>query len=303
MRKLVLHIGLPKSASSALQVWADANRSALLEQGIDYPPSDHTSIMPKHQGLVGELMNGRNGYLSSLLSRNLGPVTFLSTEGLTNHLYDYPESGLSAFRAASVGFEINLFLMFRPVDEWITSYWKQSLLNPPVPKFAYGTSLTRDEFSDLPRVRRLCNVAKVAHDAREAYGAAKCIIVSQQGDWKLELTQALGLSDGFVEVAGPSHVNISITDDCAEIVRQVNAMALNVELRTAVLAVLQLTVGSRHSSLLRKAVEFNPVQLRLLWEDVAESLGRISPLTGSQARIIADMIDTLAQIKTGMEQT
>ena len=53
--RLVLHVGLPKAASSALQVWADANRAALAAQGVDYPDPRSPHLMCKHPWLVAEL--------------------------------------------------------------------------------------------------------------------------------------------------------------------------------------------------------------------------------------------------------
>ncbi|MCB8837171.1 hypothetical protein, partial [Aurantimonas sp. VKM B-3413] len=57
-RRLVLHVGLPKTGTSALQLWCSSHSEELLKQGIRYPTPSSQTQMPKHQFMVTDLQTG-----------------------------------------------------------------------------------------------------------------------------------------------------------------------------------------------------------------------------------------------------
>ena len=67
-RQLIIHIGLPKTGSTAAQTFFARNREALLSHSIDYLP-----IGEFHDGEIGRIASGNGAYLArSMLPRSDG---------------------------------------------------------------------------------------------------------------------------------------------------------------------------------------------------------------------------------------
>lgn len=253
-RSLVLHVGLPKTATTSLQFWAHANRQPLAERGVDYPEPAGEVLVPKHQFLVTELMTGQLDRTRRTVAASESPRLFLSTEGLTNHLYDYSEDALAQFREVLAPHRVTLFLVLREPTAWVRSYYKQAVLNPVVGRYHYGTALTLDAFSRLERVRRLTDHAAVLRDARRAYGAAQAVPAAFEGDWFGGLLDVLGVRDGAA-FQPPERRHESLPDDLIELFRQVNAMGIAAGLRQQFFGLMQKAMPSTHSILIRAGQE------------------------------------------------
>jgi hypothetical protein len=287
-RELLLHIGLPKTASTALQTWADLNRQLLLNHGIHYPAPSKGSYMPKHQDLVPGLQSGDLACLDRYLAAAEAPVLFLSTEGLSNHLYDYPSTSLSAFREKLVGWKVRLLMMKRSPEKWLTSLWKQRILNPRMPGTHFATPLKRDEFAMLPEVRRLADFEQVIADARVAYGAEETTVGDHGSDWFAVLRALLGLPE---DIAPPPRVHISVSEDLAEIVRQVNATVPDNGLRILVLAFIQHSLATRHSEMIKYATARPLAEISLHADAIDRTLAGIIAVTQGQADLLAGLIE------------
>lgn len=289
-RELFLHVGLPKTASSALQVWADSNRQFLRENGIHYPEGDSGAAMPKHQDLVGALFRGDFTCLDRYLAANAELALFLSTEGLTNHLYDYPSRHLATFRKKISGFRVTALLMVRSTEDWITSYWKQALLNPYNDRFNYATPLARDAFAQLPRIRRLCNLKQVTTDIRESYGADDVIVADQGENWFERVIEVLRLPPN---VTPPSRVHVSVSKELAEIVRQMNSLVLPTSIRDAFLALVQYSCQTQHNILLSHYATHSPAALTAKSDLLKAALSKLVPATTGEQEIVDRMVRQL----------
>jgi hypothetical protein len=253
-KSLVLHVGLPKTATTSLQFWAHANRAELSARGIDYPDASGEAFAPKHQFIVNELMAGRLERTRRTVAESAAPSLFLSTEGLTNHLYDYSEDALAEFRGIVAGRQLTLFVVLREPTAWVRSYYKQAILNPTMERYHYGTALTLPEFSRLERVRRLTDHDSVLRDAARAYGAAQVVPARFEGDWFAGLLDVLAIRDpGSFQAMERRHESLS--DDLIELFRQVNAMGVGAGLRQQFFGLMQRAVPSTHSILIRAGRE------------------------------------------------
>ena len=254
-RSLLLHVGLPKTATTSLQFWAHANRKPLAGHGIDYPEAAGEVLVPKHQFIVNELMTGQLDRTRAAVAASDAPRLFLSTEGLTNHLYDFAGDVLAQFRGILAARKVTLFVVLREREAWVRSYYKQAVLNPVMERYHYGTALTLDEFSRLERVRRLTDHAAVLRDAARAYGAADVVSAPFEGNWFGALLDALGVADASAFPA-PERRHESLPDDLIELFRQVNALGIEAGLRQQFFGLMQRAVPSTHSILIRAGEAF-----------------------------------------------
>ncbi len=287
-RRLILHVGLPKTGTSALQTWCDQNREQLRKQGVDYPVTSDDTVMPKHQYLVGILQTGNLLRLQSELENSDFGTVLLSSEGLSNHLYDFRPAALERFRAMTATYDVFVFLISRNPASWRRSYYKQSVINPPaIPGFHYATSLSLDEFSKLPRVVRLSNVQALREDLKSAFGAKDVWVAHYEEDWMSALRSAVGIrqADDFKPLA---NTNVSISDDLIEIIRQVNALGLPDSERASVLSAMQACFATEHSGLKSEYGKraFSPAA-------VARVLEQIEPRTEKQREALCEMQDLI----------
>ena len=190
-RRLMLHVGMPKTGSSALQQWCHAHSDRLLDQSIRYPQPSNGTEMPKHQFVVENLLSGDFSQTAAALSEGGEETIILTTEGLTNHLYDFRPSSLAKLRTALEPFNVTVFMVHRKTDDWLKSYHKQCEINPNLAQYAYGLGLELSQFRRVPRVAKLANVNALVEDC-VAYGAAETIAETYESDWARRFLEVCG---------------------------------------------------------------------------------------------------------------
>lgn len=258
-KQLVLHVGLPKTATTALQFWCHDQRDALASLGVRYPTCEIDQDVPKHQYIVGELFKGALPQTEEALRKSREPVLVLSSEGLSNHFYDFPAESLAHFRelATSLGYRVSVFLVFRDPSVWLRSYYKQAVLNISSPQFEWGTSRTYEDFIALPRVKRLTDPDTLRRDMAEGFGGG-VHLARYEADWFAEFVSLLGVAGQ--DLGLPPRVHASVDDGLVELARQINGMGLERKLRNSVLAACQLCFQTSHVdlALYRLQVGFGP---------------------------------------------
>lgn len=266
-RRLLLHVGLPKTGTSALQRWCHANSGRLLEQGIRYPTPSADTEMPKHQFIVSDLMTGDLSRTARALAEGNEEGMVLTTEGLTNHLYDFRPIGLEKFRDLFEAFHLTAFLVCRRPEDWLRSYHKQCAINPRNAEYSYGTGLDLEAFRELPRVRRLMNVPNLAQDCAAAFGATEIVTTDYDSDW---LARFLGLC-GYAptETVELEVANESVPDWLFEAVLRINRQPFDDNVRIAWLGTLQRFANSRHSGLRKHEAMANSCDL---WRELDPNL-------------------------------
>ena len=282
-QRLILHVGMPKTGSSSLQRWLDRNRQNFLQNGIDYPEIGNW-IGPKHQELVGDLMGAKTSSLERFLNRRIAPTLFLSTEGLTNHLYDYRPVALERFRQVTARIQVHVFMVHRDPRAWIKSQYKQALINPTIPAYGYGTSMVLSDFAELPRNKRLTAIEDLIEDIGAAYGAAQVTASRFEEDWFSDLLECLKLNSEKFDLPTADKANVSISDDMAELIRQLNGLGLDETQRLAMLGFFQMVWKTNHvflGSYERKFAEANMSNSQL-----GGIVAQLVPKTNEQNRLV-----------------
>lgn len=210
----------------------------------------------------------------------------MSTEGLSNHVYDFSEKAMHKFREVTKSYSITIFIVLRNKEKWTRSMYKQCVINPTNPRFNYGTKLRYEEFRILPRVSRMFDHDRLISDIQKAYGAREVVVACYEGNWPKVLFEALGV-DKLPDMGRLSVANVSPPDDLVEIIRQVNGMELNETTREAFLALSQMTFQIQNELLLdcanKRSGTFTPVGI------LANILERLIPETNNQLDVIEAM--------------
>lgn len=249
---LYLHIGLPKTGTTSLQGWLHANERTLNRNNLTYPQfparyNDHTQA--KQQGLVTGLIKGRLGRLRSLLNDHRDVI--MSSEGLTNHLYDFPSSSLERFRHLTQERTVVAILVTRPPEAFARSIYNQRVLTGPNERFGYATAQTFEEFRTDAVLNRLMDYQKVIKDAKAAFGADRLVTVELIRDWHKHVLRAIGLKEEDIPAEIP-RLNASPNADVIERVRQINSLQLSNDDRRTALSIVVNRFGGDSSALLAK---------------------------------------------------
>jgi hypothetical protein len=143
MKSLILHIGIPKTGSSALQVFCAQNRKALLAQSLDYFELGEFDL-----GLRGKISSGNGAHLARSLLRPQGPSYRADREQqlatlerriaasecanglLSSEIFVFADDGaLTAFAQwlRERGVELRFFYFIREQVEFLTSSYIQQV--------------------------------------------------------------------------------------------------------------------------------------------------------------------------------
>lgn len=258
--KLLLHVGLPKTATSALQMWCHANTANLRAGGIVYPEPSGETAMPKHQFMMSDLMKNEFSATRKALAEGSGQPMILTTEGLTNHLYDFRPAALKQFRELLSGHAVTVFMVVRDRTKWARSYYKQCAINPEIPQYSYATDKTLDEFVSLQRVQRLLSYETLAEDAGAAFGAENIVVANYEDNWKEHFFQTIGFAGA--DIGEFPSVNTSVPDWILDFVVKINGLKLGSDTRTAYLGAVHKYVESGHIGLKNYALA---ADARNLW--------------------------------------
>ncbi len=266
-RRLLLHVGLPKTGTSALQRWCYANSGRFLEQGIRYPTPSADTEMPKHQFIVSDLMAGDLSRTARAVAEGGEDGTVLTSEGLSNHLYDFRPIGLEKIRGLFEKFYLTVFLVHRNPEDWLRSYHKQCAINPRNAAYYYGTGLDLHAFRELPRVRKLMNVPNLAQDCAAAFGTKEVVATEYDSDWLMRFFGLCGYTP--TEKVELEVTNESVPDWLFEAVLRINRQPLNDNARISWLGTLQRFTNSRHIGLKKHEATANS---RGLWRELDPNL-------------------------------
>ncbi|MEI2384549.1 hypothetical protein [Breoghania sp. JC706] len=222
-RRLFLHVGLPKTGTSAVQAWLYRNADALRRSEMEYPDAFAPGGDPSHRWLVRGLLSRDLADLRAVLDAASQPDIVLSSEGLTNHLYDFSPEALDMFRSMTGAFDVTVLLATREMDAWLRSYYRQAIINPGNRMSdLWGTALSFEDFARHPRMRQLADHPALINDLRAAYGASHLVRLDYDGDWFSGLAGALGID--CAASAPADRVNESVPGWIAALMLRINRL-------------------------------------------------------------------------------
>lgn len=229
-RTMYLHIGTPKTGTSALQFALYTAREELRSHGILYPEGlIASSNDPKHQPLFSAVRFGNGKALApafdvlrSELSDDLHTVV-LSSEGFYHHIFEFSEPSWRLIQEFARCYSLRVIVYLRPQAEYLESLYRQYLRNPrSVNDTYYGRAMTIHELMDRPRVRQNLDY----------YGSLMQWAAVVGKDRILVRRYTRSVVDDFLSLIGVTLVrtglqprrNMSLTREMAELLRSINAM-------------------------------------------------------------------------------
>ncbi len=283
-RALVLHVGLPKTGSTALQFWCHKNRAFLADRGISYPAPSENEFAPKHQFVVNGLLKQDFTELRAALRAQRTPVVILSSEGISNHFARFEPSALAKFREITRNYDVHVLMMARDPEAWTKSLWKEGLL--ATPGYAFGL----EKYATLPRVQRLTQHELLLEKISRAFGAVKTTLARFEDGWTEALLSVSGMDpEAAAMLQDVDDKNVSISDDLCEIIRQVNAQRLQANLRGAILGLIQERLQTRHNRLVA-ALSFLPASPKQV-EKIKSIFGSLELYTDGQRSIRDSLVE------------
>ena len=257
-KKIILHIGLPKTGSTALQQALFQSRMALLRKGVLYPAQVHREDDPKHNFLLDLIRKGHGYDIGCEQDYKAASRIVISNEAVSNDFYFHgaERNRQLAERLREHG-ELEICMVLRREREWLRSYYKQAVINQPVQgKPHYQNSLLLDAFRELEPVRRLLNHSELILDVSAAFQAPVRAMRYEETPVSQVLEYCTGLAGRSYPLA--RRHNESVSDAAVEVMRQLNANIENIEEKYAWSYVLAHACSAKHDVLTTLAGRATP---------------------------------------------
>src|SRR5689334_18849904 len=289
MKSCLLHIGAPKTGSTALQKFLSTNRARLRELGVDYPDVSLRGF--GHHDIAFLVGGGYPGWATPQergledLARELVEKTAASTviaiSSENFYLQPDPEATARLLERAGLGpRQVRVIVYLRRQDEAHLSWYNQAVK-------AQGYAGTIQE--SIAETRSLWDYeAQLDRWARVFGRDAICARAYESGDIRRDFLGLAGLSpDGFD--FPDEDVNSRINTDILEFQRLVNRLPLTPQQkRGAHRELIALTSRAAGSGLFDDAALLGVTERRALLEQYADSNGAVARTYLKKSRLFDD---------------
>lgn len=202
--KLIIHAGTPKTGTTSLQTYLDKKQRKLRGKGILYPHNLEklkNPHAPKHQWFEKNLVTTNLDSFLENFKNILSQVTsdthtiILSSEGIYNYWWDFPDASKEVLCELSKLFDIELWVWFRDPIKFIESYYKQCIRNPQLNgNPCYGKSLSFADMLKIDWFARHLDYQGFVDECQMLFGENKVFVFNYEGDVVQEVVQKLGLA-------------------------------------------------------------------------------------------------------------
>lgn len=218
-KRIYLHMGTPKTGTSSLQHYLWENRQALRKQGFLYPEN---AVKNKHQTLVSILRNNGVGFLDffKAFAGEEADTIILSTEGLYNHLSEFPPFSLLLLKVLGRVCSLQGIVYLRNRSEYLDSYYRQSTINPPVHE-SFGQACEVKEFLRFSLVANNLDYEKSLGLWSEIVGRKNLLVRPYNRNTIEDFTELLGIERTRLQPT--ETMNESLPTVAVELVRRCNS--------------------------------------------------------------------------------
>jgi hypothetical protein len=195
VRRLVVHIGMPKTGTTALQTLLHRHRGELRSRGILYPTSPHPEYPGMHTWLSSAALNDSADAAADAVRRGLlevdGDVTtvVLSNEVIWPRWQEITEQGRRLLRTLAERFQTEVWIWLRDPAAVTASGWIEVLTNP-YPDLARPGSV--HELLDDPSMQRVLDYRGMVADVEAVFGAGAARVMPYEGDTVEKAAELLG---------------------------------------------------------------------------------------------------------------
>lgn len=202
--RLIIHAGTPKTGTTSLQNYLDKKQRKLRGKGILYPHNLEkltNTHAPKHQWFEKNLVttnlerfleNFKN--ILSQVKMNTHTI-ILSSEGIYNYWWDFPDASKDVLSTLSQLFEVELWVWFRDPLTFIESYYKQCIRNPQLDANpCYGKDLSFADMLKIDWFSQHLDYQGFVNECQTLFGKNKVSVFNYTGDVVQEVIEKLGLA-------------------------------------------------------------------------------------------------------------
>jgi len=202
--KLIIHAGTPKTGTTSLQTYLDKKQRKLRGKGILYPhniKNIQNPTAPKHQWFEKNLVTTHLENFVENFKNIVAQVKedthtiILSSEGIYNYWWDFPEESKDLLRVLSKLFDVEIWVWFREPLQFIESYYKQCIRNPQLENNpCYGKDLSFAEMLEIDWFARHLDYQGFVDECQMIFGNNNVSAFKYEGDVVQEVIRKLGLA-------------------------------------------------------------------------------------------------------------
>lgn len=205
--KLIIHVGTPKTGTTSIQTYLGKKQFKLRGKGILYPHNLdklQNPTAPKHQWFEKNLLTTHLAFFLENFNNIIAQIKsdthtiIVSSEGVYNHWWDFPDVSKDILSALSTLFDIEIWVWFREPLGFIESYYKQCIRNPQIENNpCYGKDLSFCEMLDIEWFSQHLDYQGFVSECQALFGKSKVFAFKYEGDVVQELIHKLGLATPY----------------------------------------------------------------------------------------------------------
>jgi hypothetical protein len=241
MERIIIHGGTPKTGTTSLQFALDANRKALAKRGWLYP-TIHSTEKPKHQWLVGDLLRANQTDFQEHLDAIFAEAephtktAVLSTEGIFNHWWDFPDDGRALLAHLAARLKVELWVWFREPVSFFSAYYVQLLKNLPGGSPCTGRDLSPEQMLDEPWCAQHLDYSGFIDQATSVIGAGSVRVFEYRRSTIADFMRAAGFEETFTVERDD---NRSTGELGAQMLRLINRREMSNEARSTAVSLIE----------------------------------------------------------------